>query len=170
MDSDLVSFTSFSEDNSPDAVVESLQSLFEHYEESMSDYGFEKIKTIGDAFFAVSGIHTFSNQPIISAIELAVQMQRIASESPQKWKLHCGIHNGPVVAGIFGKQTLQFDLLGHTVNTAFRICDYSEENEILMSQSAWMSCRKQVRAKSKGILELKGGIHLELMQFTNFKI
>ncbi len=49
----------------------------------MSDYGFEKIKTIGDAFFAVSGIHTFSNQPIISAIELAVQMQRIASESPQ---------------------------------------------------------------------------------------
>ena len=96
-------------------------------------------------------------------------MQNIASASPQKWRLHCGIHKGPVVAGIFGKQTLQFDLLGHTVNTAFRICDYSEENEILMSQSAWMSCRKQVRAKSKGILELKGGIHLELMQFTNFK-
>ena len=168
--SDLVSFTSFSEKNSPEAVVESLQSLFEHYEESMSDYGFEKIKTIGDAFFAVSGIHTFTDQPIISAIKLAAQMQNIASASHQKWRLHCGIHKGPVVAGIFGKQPLQFDLLGHTVNTAFRICDYSEENEILMSQSAWMSCRKQVRAKSKGILELNGGIHLELMQFTNFKI
>ena len=44
--SDLVSYTSFSEKNSPEAVVESLQSLIEHYEESMPDYGFEKIKTM----------------------------------------------------------------------------------------------------------------------------
>ena len=75
-----------------------------------------------------------------------------------------GIHFGPVVAGVIGKKTMQFDFLGNTVNLAFNICDLSDKNDILISNDAWMRARNEIKVKSLGTQKLKGGQSTEIFK------
>ena len=75
-----------------------------------------------------------------------------------------GIHFGPMVAGVIGKKTMQFDFLGKTVNTAFNICDLSAGNDVLISNEAWMRSRNDIKVKSIGAKKLKGGHSLEIFK------
>ena len=47
------------------------------------------------------------------------------------WDLHLGVHSGSLVAGTVGTKTVQFDILGKTVNVAFNICDMSDAIKFL---------------------------------------
>ena len=161
---DLVGFTPFCEQNSPEWVVDTLQDVFEQFEAAIEETGMEKIKTVGDAIVATSGILTDNHEPVLTAVECGILFRDKANAMNPSWDVHVGIHYGPVVAGIVGRQSLQFDMLGHTLNTTFRICDTSEKNEILISNDAWMTVRGKLRGKSRGLLELKGEVHVELLE------
>ena len=113
----------------------------------------EKIKTVGDAIVATSGILNDNHEPVLAAVECGFLFREKANDMNPSWDVHVGIHYGPVVAGIVGRQSLQFDMLGHTLNIAFRICDTTEKNEILISNDAWMTVRGKLKGKSRGILE-----------------
>ena len=67
-------------------------------------------------------------------------------------------------AGLIGKKSFQFDVLGGNVNTAFNICDRTEPNEILISNEAWMSVRSEVDVKSKGLMKLKSDNEIEVLE------
>ena len=61
---DLVGFTPFCEQNSPERVVDTLQDVFEQFEAAIEETGMEKIKTVGDAVVATSGILTDNHEPV----------------------------------------------------------------------------------------------------------
>ena len=82
----------------------------------------------------------------------------------EKVKLHLGVHFGPVVAGVIGKKSMQFDFLGKTVNTAFNICGISKKNDVLISHDAWMQCRNSIKVTSLGPQKLKGGHSAEILK------
>jgi len=161
---DLVGFTPFCEQNSPETVVEALQDVFEEFESAIEQTGMEKIKTVGDAIVATSGILNDNHEPMLAAVECGFLFREKANDMNPSWDVHVGIHYGPGVAGIVGRQSLQFDMLGHTLNTAFRICDTTEKKEILISNDACMTVRGKLKGKSRGILELKGEVHVELLE------
>ena len=81
--------------------------------------------------------------------------------------MHYGIQFGPVVAGVIGSKSIQYDFLGETVNTAFSICDLSNPNEILISNSAWMQSRNSVKVTSAGLNKLKGKTEYEIFKVVN---
>ena len=144
--------------------MDTLQDVFEQFEAAIEETGMEKLKTVGDAIVATSGILTDNHEPVLTAVECGFLFRDKANAMNPSWDVHVGIHYGPVVAGIVGRQSLQFDMLGHTLNTTFRICDTSEKNEILISNDAWLTVRGKLRGKSRGILELKGEVHVELLE------
>ena len=84
-----------------------------------------------------------------------------------QWQLHFGIHFGPVVAGVIGSKSIQYDFLGETVNTAFSICDLSKPNEILISNNAWMQSRNSVKVTSAGLNKLKGKTEYEIFKVVS---
>jgi class 3 adenylate cyclase len=53
---DFVNFTQISEELTPDELVQALHQCFQAFDEIMERNGLEKIKTIGDAYLAVSGM------------------------------------------------------------------------------------------------------------------
>ena len=161
---DLVGFTSFCEKNDPELVVETLQGLVENFEKAFEDFGLEKIKTVGDAIVAVAGLSSHAISPVKSCVDCSYKLREIANTSSMPWNLHLGIHSGSLVAGTVGTKTVQFDILGKTVNMAFNICDMSESNQILISSDAWMTARNEIKVKSIGLKRLKSGQDIEMLE------
>ena len=162
---DLVGFTKFCGQNPPEYVIQALQEVFETFEGVFNDFGLEKIKTVGDAILAVSGMSNDNiENPVTQTTQCALELRRVANESELSWGVHVGIHFGTVIAGVVGKQTMQFDILGDTVNLAFNICDLSKENQVLISNDAWMLARNQIKVKSVGIREMKNRNDMEIFE------
>ena len=97
-------------------------------------------------------------------MDCAYKIREIANTASMPWDLHLGIHSGSLVAGTVGTKTVQFDILGQTVNVAFNICDMSEPNQILISSEAWMTARNEIKVKSMGLKRLKSGHDIEILQ------
>lgn len=167
---DFQSFTSIAEQISPEALVAQLDECFQAFDEIISRYGIEKIKTIGDAYLCAAGLpipsDTHAEEIVSAAIEMQEFMQRFREKqrSGGKPEFFCriGIHTGPVVAGVVGKKKFAYDIWGDTVNVAARMEQHSEPNRINMSQSTYnliktkFRCvhRGQIKAKNKGEMDM----------------
>ncbi|KAE8633811.1 hypothetical protein XENTR_v10002106 [Xenopus tropicalis] len=96
----------------------------------------EKIKTIGSAYMAATGLNATSGQEnpqdgdrnynhigimVEFAIALIGKLDLINKHSFNNFKLRVGINHGPVVAGVIGAQKPQYDIWGNTVNVASRM-------------------------------------------------
>ncbi|KAL3940925.1 MAG: hypothetical protein SGARI_000792, partial [Bacillariaceae sp.] len=79
-------------------------------------------------------------------------------------KLRCGLHSGPVTAGVLRGERGRFQLFGDTVNTAARMESTGKSNQVHLSQefvdllldagkSHWVTMREdKVVAKGKGVM------------------
>ncbi len=67
----------------------------------------ERVKTIGDSFFAVWGMHKELEDHASKAVEAALRMRDFLIDRNNnwvlKWEVRIGIHTGNVVGGIVGE-------------------------------------------------------------------
>ena len=111
---DIAGFTTHSSSLAPHVTTQLLARIFERFDEICASHGVTKIKTIGDSYMAVSF------EGAVAAARTAVEMMSSTfswpDESPVQFRI--GLHSGSVVAGVIGKERLQYDVWGDTVNTA----------------------------------------------------
>lgn len=124
----------------------------------------EKIKTIGDAYMATAGLLLSVDNPLATAVACAFEMVEASRKTEPHWEVRIGVHVGPVVAGITGRQRFQFDLWGDTVNVAARICDRAAPGTVVVAASSWPLLRSRYRGRSLGMADLKGKGALELVE------
>lgn len=123
--SDLVGFTEVSAALDPGVVVSTLNELFSRFDTLTADLGVEKIKTIGDAYMAASGLLDRREDRLDAAVHLALGMQLALADvnaaTGNTWAMRVGVHAGPVMAGIIGTRKYVYDVWGDTVNVASRL-------------------------------------------------
>ena len=164
---DLVGFTRYCENRHPEEVVPYLQKLVEAWENSALRHGVEKIKTIGDAFMAASGLLRPVGNPVLACMACGLEMIAATRALPVGWDLRVGIHVGQVMAGVIGTRQYLFDLWGDTVNTAARMESHGKAGCITLSPQAWSRIEalvaadpclsaqsRQADVKSKGLMEI----------------
>ncbi|MCD6010957.1 MAG: hypothetical protein K0Q79_819 [Flavipsychrobacter sp.] len=160
---DFVNFTKASERMSPQELVNELDACFRVFDKITSDNHIEKIKTVGDAYLAVSGLPKPNAGHAVNMIKaakeiMAFMMDRRAKIGDRTFEIRIGIHSGTVVAGIVGIKKFAYDIWGDTVNIAARMEQTSEPGKINISQSTFdlvkdkFSCtyRGEIDAKNKG--------------------
>lgn len=134
---DFVGFTQLVSKVSPKKLVGELNEIFSNFDEIILQHGLDKIKTIGDAYMTVGGLKDQQEDHVVQCIRALKQMLRFLEErnahTALKWEMRAGVHTGPVVGGIIGRNKLSFDLWGDTVNLASRLESASETGKINVS-------------------------------------
>lgn len=161
---DIVGFTAYCDKNLPETVVGHLQSLIEAFEHTVDQFEMEKIKTIGDAFMATSGLLRPVETPMLTAFRCGLEMSRIARAMEPNWEVRVGLHMGPVVAGIVGKQQFLFDVWGDTVNIAARLVAHGSPGTVAMTESCWLGIQDDCHARSLGAIDIKGKGKLDVVE------
>jgi len=131
---DFVDFTKAGERMTPQELVDELHTCFMAFDEIISKYGIEKIKTIGDAYLAVCGLPLADSEHAIKSARAALEIRQFMEDRNKQagdktFHVRIGIHSGSVVAGIVGVKKFAYDIWGDTVNTAARMEQNSEKGQ-----------------------------------------
>ncbi len=165
--SDLVGFTSMSEELSPEALVDVLNGYFERATEVLGQHGATLDKFIGDA------IMCFWNAPLpqedhaaracLTALRLLDVVDRLSPELEAQGlpRLDCriGINTGTAVVGNLGSRAAQdYTVIGDSVNLASRLEGAAKTygTRILVSEQTVRAARGAVRTRELDLLRVKG--------------
>jgi len=157
---DVVGFTPLSSRLLPSQLLDLLEEIFGKFDHLAKKHGVEKIKTIGDAYMAISGAPSAVDHQVERMADFALEIIQICKEISKKTgfdlAVRVGIHTGPVVAGVIGSSRLCYDLWGDSVNMAQRIESHGEPNMISVSEPIYFKLRNQFLLEDRGLIELKG--------------
>jgi class 3 adenylate cyclase/serine/threonine protein kinase len=165
---DFEGFTRISENMPPQELVKMLDFYFKEFDNIITELGLEKIKTIGDSYLCVAGLPVENKNHVQMAAKAAVKILNFVTETSKKGhyqlKLRIGMHSGPVIAGVVGKNKFAYDIWGDTVNTASRMETNSAAGKINISKETKdllqdtnkynFSYRGKVEAKNKGEIDM----------------
>lgn len=110
---DIVGFTARAKSLAAEDLVDKLDRIFSACDALADLRGIEKIKTIGDAYFAVAGLRSNDIDPIDRMMHFALDLNRLGSRMKDVWpdlKFRIAVHNGPVVSGVIGKPRFAYDI------------------------------------------------------------
>lgn len=160
---DFVDFSMKAKSIKPLKLVKKLEHYFTRFDEITERYKLEKIKTIGDAYMALSGVTETNEEPVLRTCLAALEMRDFLRNEKEVaralkrdyWEIRIGIHAGPLVAGIIGTSRYSFDVWGDTVNIAARAQQVSEIDEITVTQAIVDDCGELFEKADLGSVPIK---------------
>ncbi|QTN29778.1 adenylate/guanylate cyclase domain-containing protein [Rhodoferax sp. AJA081-3] len=157
---DLVGFTHLARKLSPNHLVETLNQLFSEFDQLAAKFQIEKIKTIGDAYMAISGVGKDKEGQAERAADFAIGIREIVARMSDRndFDMHVriGLHIGPVVAGVIGSARPAFDCWGDAVNLASRLEASARSGAIHISEQAYWRLRDTFVIEQGEDVDLKG--------------
>ena len=166
---DFKGFTKIAERLNPTQLVAKLNEIFGKFDEISNRHGLYRIKTIGDAYMAASGLPetdpSHATKAVNAALEMRDFLERFNSSLPSdapKWNIRIGVNSGPVVAGVVGTGKFAYDIWGDAVNTASRMESSGAPGKVNISGDTFeivknrFTCeyRGKIPAKNKGEIDM----------------
>ena len=154
---------------SPKEFITLLDKIYSTFDQLSSIHGLQKIETVGKTYMAAGGIKEcekdvdpviLSKHHAVRTFELGLDMldmvSKVRLENGDTIKLKIGIHHGVVNSSVVGNHKPQFSLVGDTVNTTARMCAYSKENCIHITEEAYEEISKSYHDFEQREQEVKG--------------
>ncbi|MDO8365338.1 MAG: adenylate/guanylate cyclase domain-containing protein [Saprospiraceae bacterium] len=158
--SDFVNFTRLSATLTPKQLIDELNECFLAFDEICERNGLEKIKTIGDAYMCAGGLpvpnETHAADAVRAALEMSGWLDARRHERPDAHltEMRIGIHTGPVMAGVIGKNKFAYDIWGDAVNLAARLEEHGEPGQVNISGATKEAVKHLFLAKHRGQKEV----------------
>ncbi len=157
---DFVGFTDMTIADDPSALVSELNDIFSAFDRIVEMFGCERLRTIGDAYMAVSGVPEETPEHAGNIARAALRLRRYIERRnqahPQEWVCRIGINTGPVIGSLVGVQKYVYDLFGPGVNLASRMETASEPMHITCNATTKALLNDEFTFTDRGDHEIKG--------------
>jgi len=157
---DLVGFSSICARLESRIVVENLNRIFLALDRLAETHGIEKIKTLGDAYMAVSGIGESDTSHLARMADFALatikQLDALQDALAVPFRMRIGIERGHLIAGVLKGRRSVFDVWGDTVNAAARLQTASAPGRVLISRHFADAIEDDFLLEPRGVVDLKG--------------
>ena len=162
---DIVGFTQLAERISGGLLIEILDRLFQGMDDLVASFQGTKIKTIGDAYMAVFGAPCAYDNHAVMAVKTGMALLQLVEsfdrQNDQSLQIRVGIHTGLVMAGVVGKERMQFDVFGDNVNIASRFESSGEKGRVNVSHETYMNARDFFEFEERGEISLKNKANMK---------
>lgn len=134
---DIAGFSDLLTTLGPDQSVKILSDIMEALDNAGSALKIERIKTIGDSYFAACGLFDPRLDHTNRSVSYAEDAQQLLKEINRTHNLNLQVQisltNGDVIAGIIGNENFSFDIWGPTVSTLFNLNALEADGSIIMT-------------------------------------
>jgi len=149
MFTDIVDFTSYSEDRPPEHVVRDLNSFLTFMEPIILGYKGHIDKYLGDGIMCEFGAPLNYENYQVLAVTAAYKMQEKLTRSEYPWQMRIGIASGPAIMGLIGSKRQSYTTIGDVVNLASRLENNCSPKSILISEDMYEGVRRFFHARLK---------------------
>jgi class 3 adenylate cyclase len=167
---DIARFCDYISSLPPNLTMEFLSKVFGAYDEVMKKYTLmTKIKSIGDAYLAVSGLfspndpHQSHAEQIVSfGLDCIQVFERINLGLNAQLSIRIGIHCGSLITGILRNNNLAFEVVGNAISIVSKLIRTCPQGKVLISQDIYdlISEEEKFKIEKRGEISLRGNIAL----------
>lgn len=170
---DICGFTTISEKERPDTVVNLLNNYFDIIvKEIIAQEGYVD-KFMGDAIMAVFRGDYHLDRALDACLSVRSKISALPhSDSNKKYKPHVaiGINSGEMISGNIGSATLKrldHTVIGDIVNTAQRLQTVATPGQIVINESCYKKIKESFNCTKVGEVSLKNKSNLEIIYEVN---
>ncbi|NLV68090.1 MAG: HAMP domain-containing protein [Spirochaetes bacterium] len=159
--SDIRGFTSFSEKNSPETVIEILNFYLNLQTETILSKKGDIDAYVGDEIMAVFKGPNKVERAVESAIDIVKSIKKANMERLKEghaiFEVGIGINSGDVVIGNIGSSMrMNHTAIGDTVNLASRLCSHAAAEEILVTRDTLEKSKRKFTTEAVNPINVKG--------------
>lgn len=136
---DIVGFTTLSSNMSAEELVGILNEIFSTFDDLVSEHNCEKVCTLGDCYFCVSGCPQPCDDHAANAVNMGLSiieaLREYSASHSLEISMRVGIHTGSVYYGVMGSQRFRFDVWSKDVNIANQIESAGVAGKVLLSET-----------------------------------
>lgn len=155
--SDIRGFTAWSENHTPEQVIDMLNNLLSYQADLVHDFGGDVDKFVGDELVAVFEGEDKEQQAVNAAVKIQKQLKSLLREEQEELAVGIGINSGEVVMGAMGSENrMDFTVLGSTVNLGARLCSAAVKHQILISETVFLNLERKVPVNQLETIKVKG--------------